>query len=71
MRTYNIFISHSWKYDEHYESIVNFLNERKYFDWKDYSVPNSDPIHNAPTDTLLRQALNRKIIPCSIVIILA
>ena len=71
MRKYNIFISHSWKYDEHYNKLVEFFNARNYFDWSDYSVPNSSPIHNAPTDKLLREALIRKISPCSVVVIIA
>jgi hypothetical protein len=71
MRTYNIFISHSWKYDNHYEKLVDFFNQRNYFNWNDYSVPNSSPIHNATTNKLLREALTRKISPCSAVVIIA
>jgi len=71
MRIYNIFISHSWKYDKHYDSLVKFFNKRNYFDWNNYSVPSTSPIHNAPTNRELREALVRKISPCSVVVILA
>lgn len=44
MRTYDIFISHAWAYDERYEGIVRLLNSVAGFSWRDYSVPRSAPI---------------------------
>lgn len=70
MRTYHIFISHSWKYDKHRERIVKFLDDST-LKCKDYSVPPNDPIHTGGTDKDLREAIDRKIKPCSIVIVLA
>ena len=71
MNTYNLFISHSWSYGEQYNRLVNLLNERSYFAFKNYSVPQDNPIHNAGTDAQLREAIRRKMAPCHVILILA
>ena len=43
MKTYNLFISHSWSYPDAYERFINLLKARPYFAFKDYSVPPDDP----------------------------
>lgn len=69
---YNIFISHSWKYSDAYDFVVDsldsFIGEDE---WRDYSVPQDDPIHTDGSDEELRKAIERKIRYCSCVIILA
>lgn len=69
-KQYNIFISHSWNYDEHYKKIIDMLRGEG-LDFKDYSVPKDDPIHTNGTDKELYDAIKRKISPCSVVIIMA
>jgi len=71
MRTYNIFISHSWSYKNNYDSLIDKFNESAYFYFKDYSVPKDDPVHNAPTDWQLEEAIENKMRPCSVILILA
>ena len=71
MKTIHIFISHSWKYSEDYKKLIKLLDERKYFDWKDYSVPQDDPIHTKGSDKELYKAIKQKVKLSSIVIILA
>ena len=63
MRTFNLFISHSWSYSTAYDNLVNLLNERTYFSYRNYSVPIDDPIHNASTDAQLRSAIRNQISP--------
>ncbi len=70
-KTYPLFISHSWTYEEHYESLESRLNTRPGFYWRNYSVPKDDPIHNAPNKDLLYAAIRRQMAPCSVIIILA
>ena len=77
MNTYNIFISHAWKYSEHYKKIVQWLNEAQdegKFNWKNYSVPQHDPLID-PNTTVgknkLKNELKEQIRPASKVIILA
>ena len=48
--TYNLFISHSWNYSSAYNDLVRLLDSKPYFNYKNYSVPKDDPIHNAPYD---------------------
>ena len=71
MKTYNLFISHSWNYTDAYDRLTNLLNERGYFAFRDYSVPRNDPIHRAGTDAQLRQAIRNQMTPCHVVLILA
>lgn len=70
--TYNLFISHSWAYGDQYERLIALLNSKGgYFPYKNYSVPQNDPIHNAPNQIALRAAIERQIKPASVVLILA
>ena len=71
MKTYNLFISHSWRYVDTYTRLVALLKERPYFDFKDYSVPPNDPIHNAANETNLRMAIRAQMMPCHVVLIMA
>lgn len=71
MKTYHLFISHSWNYSDRYASLVRLLRQKSYFRFSDYSVPRNDPIHNAATDAQLRAAIREKMAPCSVVLILA
>lgn len=69
--TYNLFISHSWTYSDGYEKLCSLLNEAKYFDYKNYSVPKDDPIHNAPNSSRLEEAIEAQMKYASCVLILA
>lgn len=68
---YNIFISHSWSYSDQYNRLVALLDAAPYFTYKNYSVPKDDPIHNAPYQWQLKDAIRRQMQPASCVIILA
>lgn len=68
---YNLFISHSWTYSNQYDRLVELLDAAPYFTYKNYSVPKNDPIHNAPNQYLLREAIRRQMQHASCVIILA
>lgn len=75
--TYNIFISHAWRYSEHYYKLVDWLNEAQaegYFTWKNYSVPVHDPKIDPKTTVgriKLEIALDNQIAPASKIIILS
>ncbi len=71
MTTYNLFISHSWSYGDAYENLVDLLDAKPYFRYKNYSVPKDDPIHRVGSDRELRNAIREKIRPTSCVLILA
>lgn len=71
MKTYNLFISHSWGYSDAYSRLISLLRNRNYFAFKDYSVPQDDPIHNVGTDAQLRTAIRNQMQLCHVVLILA
>jgi hypothetical protein len=66
MKTHNLFISHSWNYSDSYGRLIDLLNNRPYFAFKDYSVPKDDPIHTQGTEVELYAAILRQMIPCSL-----
>lgn len=59
MKTYNIFISHSWNYSDAYDKVVDMLNSG-YFYYRNHSVPKNDPIHTRGTDKELEQVIRNK-----------
>lgn len=69
--TYNLFISHSWAYSDTYSKLMELLSNAPYFNFKNYSVPKDDPIHNAPNDYQLRAAIKNQMQHASCVLILA
>lgn len=71
MILYNLFISHSWSYSDQYEQLVKLLDAAPYFTYKNYSVPKNDPIHNAPNQSLLKDAIRAQMSQASYVLILA
>lgn len=70
LKTRNLFISHAWSYDSHYNTIVEWFNEEPNFSWRNYSVPRHDSCPDK-TKTGLKSCLTRQINPTQGVIILA
>lgn len=63
MHQVNVFISHSWSYSGHYDTIADWIFNKA---WKsdnvpikfiNTSVPRDNPIHNAPNDQMLKNAI--------------
>ncbi len=71
MRTYNLFISHSWSYSDKYEKLERLLRKKSYFRFKNYSIPRDNPIHKKGSDQELQQAIMDKMRFCSAILILA
>ena len=70
-KNYNVFISHSWSYSDAYEKLTQLLDDASYFSYKDYSVPEDDPIHDASSSRELYNAIKDKMSYASVVIIMA
>ena len=68
---YNLFISHSWAYSDQYNGLVKLLTAAPYFQYRDYSVPKNDPIHNATYDWQLKNAIKEQMSHASCILILA
>jgi hypothetical protein len=53
----HVFISHAWSYSEHYKTLSDWIFKESWkygdtisLDFRDYSVPKDDPIHDAKND---------------------
>lgn len=74
-RQIHVFVSHSWAYSGHYITLANWIFHRKWnygpvsLDFRNYSVPQNDPIHNAGTDRQLGEALFRQISMSHVIVI--
>lgn len=64
-----IFISHAWRYSEHYNKIVQWFNEAPNFSWSNCSVPSDDALPDK-TSKGLSAGMTRQINPSQVVVIL-
>jgi MTH538 TIR-like domain (DUF1863) len=69
LRNRTIFISHAWRYEEHYAKIVSWFNDEPNFKWSNCSVP-SDNALTDKTSKGLSEGMTRQINPSQIVVIL-
>lgn len=67
----NIFISHSWTYGDSFDKLSAMLRAAPRFEYKDYSVPKHDPIHNAANAAQLRNAIQAQMKSASVILIMA
>ena len=71
----HVFISHSWAYSSHYDTLSGWIFNEKWsvgqasLDFRDFSVPQNDPIHNASNDTQLKNAIYNKISNSHVIVI--
>jgi hypothetical protein len=70
LKTYDLFISHAWTYNEEYHRLVGMLHAAPNFHWRNYSVPDHDPLQ-ARTTAALKAGLDRQIRPVNAVLILS
>jgi len=71
IQIHNLFISHSWNYDNSYYGLINLFNNRPSFYYKNYSVPKDDPIVNAPNEKRLYWEIKKQISYSHVVILFA
>jgi hypothetical protein len=71
----HVFISHAWDHSEHYNTLASWIFEEKWsvgqasLDFRDFSIPKNDPIHDAPTKPELKQAIFNKIARSHVIVI--
>lgn len=70
MKTYHLFISHSWTYGDQFDRLKKLLKERSYFDFIDHSIPKYDPVHSK-SDKELYESIYRKMYSCHGVLLIA
>lgn len=71
LKSRNLFISHSWSYGDAYDKLSSMLKSAPNFIYRDYSVPRNDPIHNAPNEVALREAIKNQMRFCDVILIMA
>jgi hypothetical protein len=74
LKTYDLFISHAWKYNDDYYRLVSLLDDASNFKYRNYSVPKHDPVIDPNTLIGKRQltaALDKQIKPVNCVLIIA
>jgi hypothetical protein len=70
-----VFISHSWAYSEHYNTLANWIFGEQWnvngtpIQFIDSSVPKGNPIHYAPNEQTLRAAIYQRIAAANVVVI--
>ena len=74
-RQIHVFISHAWSYSEHYETLEKWIFQEKWkvgqasLDFRDFSIPRSNPIHNATSSKALQDAIFNQISRSHVVVI--
>src|SRR5215467_3785684 len=74
LKTYDLFLSHAWRYNDDYYRLENLLRGAPYFKWRNYSVPTHDPVINPLTvvgKRKLLKMLDDQIKPVNCVIIIS
>lgn len=71
----HVFISHAWAHSEHYETLADWIFKESWrvgqasLDFRDFSVPKDNPIHNASNDSQLRAAIYNQISRSHVIVI--
>lgn len=74
-RQIHIFISHAWAHSYHYDTLASWIFGEPWsvgqasLDFRDFSVPKDNPIHNAPNVKLLTDAIYNQIARSHVVVI--
>ena len=74
LKTYDIFISHAWKYNADYYKLLNNLKATPNFRIRNYSVPEHDPVIDPKSNVGRRKLeglIDNQIRPVNIVLILS
>lgn len=74
LKTYDLFISHAWFYSKGYNKVVDLLNNAANFSWRNYSVPEHDPVVDPNTEVGRRKLiaeLDQQIRPANCFLVMA
>lgn len=66
-RTYDVFVSHAWRYHDDWQRFCDVMNAFPRFRWRNFSVPWYDPAIDVNTERgkrLVLDSLEAQIIPC-------
>jgi hypothetical protein len=74
LKTYDLFISHAWKYGDDYDRFVKLLNDANNFLYRNYSAPEDKPLIPKGTtvpDKEILEKIENKIKPVNCFIVFA
>lgn len=76
LKTYDIFISHAWRYGTEYNRLTKLLDYTNNFYYRNYSAPKDKPLHNLDSSDVhtkdqIKYAIVRKISPVNIVLVIS
>jgi len=71
----HVFISHAWAHSGHYDTLSDWIFNGNWsvgqasLDFRNYSVPKDDPIHDADNDKQLKEAIFKQIAMSHVIVI--
>jgi len=68
---YDLFISHSWKHNSDYDGLIELLDDKNHFSYRNYSVTKKEKVEGKSDRALKRHIKNKQIKPASVVIVIA
>lgn len=74
-RQIHVFISHAWAHSHHYETLASWIFGESWsvgqasLDFRDYSVPKDNPIHNVDSAKALQDAIFAQIARSHVIVI--
>lgn len=74
-RQIHVFISHAWAYSQHYNTLASWIFQEPWsvgqasLDFRDYSVPKDNPIHNVSNTQALKDAIYNQVTRSHVVVI--
>lgn len=76
LKTYDLFISHAWKYGDDYDRLISMLSKAPNFSYRNYSAPEDNPLVNldgspVSDDAQIEDAIKRKINPVNCVLVIS
>lgn len=72
-RTYDVFVTHAWRYHDDWNRFADLMNAVSYFRWRNFSVPWYDPAIDVNTDMgkkFVADWLESQILPVNVVVAL-
>ena len=76
LKTYDLFISHAWKYGASYDRLTEMLDNAPNFSYRNYSAPKDDPLKNLDGSDVtikkeIKAAIDRKFAPVNCVVVIS
>ena len=74
-RQIHVFISHAWAHSGHYDTLASWIFDKNWsvgqasLDFRNFSIPKDDPIHNVTSTLQLKNAIYNQIARSHVIVI--